>query len=327
MKRFMFSVVSFVMLFWASTVFGVTEIKLAILAPDGSTWDQVVKAWDKELQSSTQGRVKLKIYAGGVFGDERDVIRKMKIGQIHAAGFTGLGLGIVNPAVRVLELPMLVSNYKEADAVAARLQPKLEAGFEQKGFTLLGWAETGFINVFSNKPIKSLADMSGMKMWAWEGDTLVATMYKAFKIVPIPLSLTDVLTSLQTHLIDAVYAPPLGAIALQWFTQTKYVNDLKLADSTGGILITKAGLEMLPPADREILKSTGKKYAKMLMDRTRADNEKAYATLAGAGLKTVTMPPEEVEKIRTTCRQVWTELVGKLYSKELLDEAVAAAGK
>lgn len=316
-----------ILFFVAAKSYAATEIKLAILAPEGSAWDQVMKAWDKDLQAQTQGRVKLKIYSGGVFGDEKDVIRKMKIGQVHAAGFTGLGLGVINPAVRVLELPMLVSNSKEADAVTAKIQPKLEAGFAEKGFVLLGWAETGFINVFSNKPIRSLKDMSGMKMWAWEGDPLVETMYKAFKIVPIPLPLTDVLTSLQTKLIDAVYAPPLGAIALQWFTQTKYMNDLKLADSTGGILITKQGLSLLAPADQEILRATGKKYAKMLVDRTRLDNEKAYGTLAKNGITTINMPPEEVEKIRTTCREVWNQLVGRLYSKELLDEAVAAAQK
>lgn len=303
------------------------EIKLAILAPEGSAWHQVMTAWDKELQEKTAGRVKLKIYAGGVLGDEKDIIRKMRIGQVHAAGFTGLGLGVVNPAVRVLELPMLVNNYQEADAVTAKIQPKLEQGFDEKGFVLLGWAETGFINVFSNKPIATLKDMSGMKMWAWEGDPLVETMYKTFSIVPIPLPITDVLTSLQTNLIDAVYAPPLGAIALQWFTHTKYMSDLKLADSTGGILITKQALSALDAGDQAILKSTAKKYSKMLVDRTRADNDKSYATLTGAGVKTIKILPEEVEKIRVNCQKIWAELAGKLYSKELLDEVMIAAGK
>lgn len=304
-----------------------SEIKIAILAPEGSTWHKVITAWNKELSEKTQGRVKLKIYPGGSMGDEKDIVRKMRINQVHAAGFTGLGLGIINPSVRVLELPMLVSTYAQADAVTKKIQPKLESGFEQKGFVLLGWAETGFVNVFSNKPIATLKDMGGMKMWAWEGDPLVAEMYKDFKIVPIPLPLTDVLTSLQTKMIDAVYAPPLGAIALQWFTATKYMSDLKLADSTGGILITKQALSALLPADQRILRETGRKYAAELVKQTRAENEKSYATLARAGIRTVAVPPEEVEKIRQTSRAVWAALVGKLYSQELLGEAIAAAGK
>ncbi|MFH0798991.1 MAG: TRAP transporter substrate-binding protein DctP [Pseudomonadota bacterium] len=327
MKRIIFSMALAALMAVGAAAHAATEIKLAILAPEGSTWHKVMSAWDKELQEKTAGRVKLKIYAGGVLGDEQDVIRKMRISQVHAAGFTGLGLGIVNPAVRVLELPMLVSNYAEADALTKKIQPKLEKGFEDKGFVLLGWAETGFVNLFSNKPIASLKDMNGMKMWAWEGDPLVAAMYKAFKIVPIPLPITDVLTSLQTKMIDAVYAPPLGAIALQWFTNTKYMSDLKLADSTGGILITKTALSGLSPADQQALKETGRKYAAELVKQTRAENEKSYATLAKAGVKTIAISPEEAAHIRTTSREVWTGLVGKLYSKELLDEAIAAAGK
>lgn len=304
-----------------------TEIKLAILAPEGSTWHKAMTAWDKELKEKTSGRVGLKIYAGGVLGDEQDVIRKMRIGQIHAAGMTGLGLGIINPAVRVLELPMLISNYAEADAVTKNLQPKLEAGFGQKGFVLLGWTETGFVNLFSNKPIASLSDMRGVKMWAWEGDQLVEAMCRAFKIVPIPLPITDVMTSLQTKLIDAVYGPPLAVIAMQWFTQTKFVSDLKLADSTGAILITKSALTGLPPADAQVVRETGRKYSAELMKQIRADNEKSYATLTSSGIKTVKVPEEEVARIRQTSREVWNQLVGKLYSKELLDEAIAAAGK
>lgn len=315
----------FVCVFLASqSVLAVTEVKLAILAPEGSAWHKVMTDWDKELRSKTSGRVGLKIYAGGVLGDEKDVIRKMRIGQVHAAGFTGLGLGIVNPEVRVLELPMLVATYDEADAVAKELQPKLEAGFNKKGFVLVGWAETGFVNIFSNKPIASRADMDGKKMWAWEGDPLVESMYKEFGIVPIPLPLTDVLTSLQTRLIDAVYAPPLGAIALQWFTQTKFITDLKLADSTGGILITAGALGTMSPSDKEIFLSSGRRYARQLVDKTRKDNEKSFQTLLSSGLKSVSVPPDEVERIRTTSKKVWEAMAGKLYPKSLLDEAVAA---
>ncbi len=306
------------------TSHAITEIKLAILAPEGTTWHKVMTDWDKELRQQTSGRLGLKIYAGGVLGDEQDVIRKMRIGQVHAAGFTGLGLGIINPEVRVLELPMLANDYVEADAVRAVLGKKLEAGFDKKGFVLLGWAENGFVNIFSNQPITSRADMNGKKMWAWEGDPLVETLYKVFNIVPIPLPLTDVLTSLQTKLIDAVYTPPLGAIALQWFTQTKYITDLNLVDSTGGVLISKQILTSIPPADAAILKQTAQKYSKILIDRTRTDNKKAFNTLTSSGLKAVKVSPEEFASIASKCKEVWSALAGKLYPQSMLDEAIAA---
>ncbi|HPW45773.1 MAG TPA: TRAP transporter substrate-binding protein DctP [bacterium] len=323
MKKTAFLVLMAAVLFFGTSA-DALEIKIAILAPEGTTWHKVMAAWNEELSQKTSGRVSIKIYAGGVLGDEKDVIRKMNIGQVHAAGFTGLGLGIINPEVRVLELPTLVSNYAEADALAKALQPRLKLGFDKKGFVLLGWAETGFVYIFSNSPIASPSDMDGKKMWAWEGDPLVEAMYREFKIVPIPLPLTDVRTSLQTHLIDAVYTPPLGAIALQWFTQTKYITDLKLSDSTGGILITKKAMQMISPKDQEILKETAEKYSKQLVERTRSENEKSYQTLLESGLTQVKVQDDERERITSTCRKVWDSLVGKLYSRELLNEAISA---
>ena len=240
MKKTIFLIILTALFMFPSQSFCKTKLlKFALLAPEGSTWSKVMHSFDKELRKKTSGRVGFKFYEGAILGDERDVIRKMRIGQVHAAGFTGLGLGLINPNVRVLELPMLVETYAEADAVRNKLKAQLETGFLKKGFEMLGWSETGFVYILSNKPISSRKDMSGVKMWAWEGDQLVETLYKASNIVPIPTSITEVLTSLQTHLIDGVYAPPLAAIALQWYTQTKYMTDLKLSDSTGGVLVTK----------------------------------------------------------------------------------------
>ncbi len=303
------------------------ELKLAIVAPEGSAWEKVMNKWNQELSKKTKGQLKLKIYAGGVLGDEKDVIRKMQIGQVHMGGFTGLGLGIINSQVRVLELPMMFNNYDEVDFVTKKIRSQLEKGFEKKGFKLLGWAETGFINIFSNRPISTRENMDGMKMWMWEGDPLVKAMYDQFGIVPIPLALPDVLTSLSTNLIDAVYAPPLGAIALQWFTKTKYMTDLKLADSTGGILITKRAFLSIPESQRKVLLETARKYSKMLVDRTREDNKKSYKTLERAGIQTVKVPKEEKERIQETSKKVWRVLAGKLYSEELLKQVSGAVNE
>ncbi|PIU57829.1 MAG: ABC transporter substrate-binding protein [Deltaproteobacteria bacterium CG07_land_8_20_14_0_80_38_7] len=317
-------IISFFSICFIGNLFA-TELKLAILAPEGSAWERVMRQWNDELSKRTNGALTLKIYAGGVLGDERDVVRKIQIGQVNMGGFTGLGLGIVNPEVRVLELPMLFDSYDEIDYVTAKIQPLLENGFRKKGFELLGWAETGFVYIYSaSKPISTIEDMHGMKMWMWEGDPLVKTMYDKFGIVPIPLALPDVLSSLSTKLIDAVYAPPLGAIALQWFTKTKYMTDLKLANSTGGILISSKIFNSLPDNQKKILKETAEKYSKMLVEQTRKDNEKSITTLAKAGIKTVAVPAEEVKQIAETSKKVWTALAGNLYSEDLLNKVVAA---
>ncbi len=294
------------------------EIKTAIIAPDGSVWMNVMRDMDKALRSKTNGRVGFTFYAGGSAGDEKDVIRKINIGQMHAGAFTGVGLGAINSSVRILELPLLFDSYKEVDYVTAKLQPELEKGFDEKGYILLGWAEAGFVNIFSNTPIRGQKDMQGVKMWAWEGDPLVKAMYDGFDIVPVPLSLVDVMTALQTGMINAVYVPPLGAIAMQWHAKTKYVTNIKLADSTGALLISKKEFNKIAPADRKILRDVAGEYCKKLVQTIRRDNEMAVQALKNQGLKFVEVSKEEKKNLLTVSEGVWKALSGKLYSPELL---------
>lgn len=296
------------------------EIKVSVLAPEGSTWVKVMEQIDQELQQKSNGRLALKIYAGGVSGDERDVIRKMRIGQVHAAAFTGVGLGQIVPSIRVLELPMLFRNYDEVDFVKSKLQPQFEKDFTAKGFVLLGWAENGFVNIFSNKPIAKLSDMNGVKMWAWEGDPLVEAMYKALGITPIPLSLPDVLTSLQTNLIDGVYGPPLGIIALQWFTKVKNMTNLDLANSTGAFLISKGAYAKLPADLQNILKETAKKYSVILGQKIRSENQQAVAQIKKAGIQIIEVDPKAKAEIIKVSESVYPQLAGKLYSPALLQQ-------
>ncbi|HKX11841.1 MAG TPA: TRAP transporter substrate-binding protein DctP [bacterium] len=295
------------------------EIKLSVLAPEGSTWVKEMEAMGQDLQTQSGGRLALKIYAGGVSGDERDVLRKMRIGQVHAAAFTGVGLGQIVPSVRILELPMLFRNYQEVDYVKGKLQPEFEKQFDASGFILLGWAEAGFVNIFSNKAIANKEDMKGVKMWAWEGDPLVKAMYESLGIVPIPLALPDVLTSLQTNLIDGVYGPPLGIIALQWFTKVKYMTDVNLANSTGGLLITKAQFNKLPPDLQAMLKATAQKHGASLVQKIRAENNSALATLKKNGIQVVAVEPKAKEEIIQLSEAVYPKLAGSLYPAALLE--------
>jgi TRAP-type C4-dicarboxylate transport system substrate-binding protein len=296
------------------------EIKLSVLAPEGSTWVKVLEEMNQELQTQSGGKLALKIYAGGVSGDEKDVLRKMRIGQVHAAAFTGVGLGEIVPAVRILELPMLFRNYNEVDHVKVKLQPQFEKDFEAKGFVLLGWSEAGFVNIFSNKPIRNKADMQGVKMWAWEGDPLVKAMYETLGIVPIPLALPDVLTSLQTNLIDGVYGPPVGIIALQWFTKVKNMTNVNLANSTGALLITKAQFNKLPPDLQTLLKTTAKKYSQQLVQKIRAENQTSVGVLQKNGIQIIAVAPADVQEMIKVSEAVYPKLAGSLYPAALLEQ-------
>jgi TRAP-type C4-dicarboxylate transport system substrate-binding protein len=179
-------------------------IKFATLAPDGSTWMKAMKLFTDEASAKTAGRVKFKIYAGGVSGDEKDVVRKIRLGQLQAGGFTGVGIGEIAPEARLLDTPFLFKNSKEIDYVYKTMDGDFRKIFESRGYVLLGWAEVGIVNVFSNSPITKPEDMRNVKIWLWEGDPIAEAMFAALKVRPIPLSVTDVMTSLQTGMINSV---------------------------------------------------------------------------------------------------------------------------
>ncbi|MBI1908882.1 MAG: TRAP transporter substrate-binding protein DctP [Deltaproteobacteria bacterium] len=308
---------------------GPVEIKFANLAPEGSAWANVMTEMDKEVQAASGGRLKFKFYWGGVMGDEPDMIRKLRINQIQAGGFTGLGLGTIVPAIRLLELPAAFTDTTALDQAKEKFLPQFKEEFQKKGFVFLGYADVGPINIFANKPIRSMADMKGAKFWMWEGDPLAQSAFKALQVAPIPLPVPDVLTSLQTNMIDAVYGPPLGVTALQWHTRVKYVMDFRFNYAMGGFIIDKKFYDSLPPDLKKILTETSQKYCLKLVERTRSDNDKALAALKAAGIQVVTVAEKDKTEMEALFKKMWQELVGKLYSQEQLEELkkIVVAGK
>ena len=319
MRNIIFLIILFPSLLFSET----QQIKISVLAPEGTTWMTSMRAWSKELKEKTNGKLEFKIYGGGVSGDEFDVIRKMRAGQIHAGGFTGVGLGQILSEIRVLELPFLFKNYKEVDHVTASMKTHFEQEFEKKGFIFLGFGEAGFVNIYSAKPLKSQADLKASKMWAWEGDELVKTLCQTYGIVPVSLAITDVMTSLQTGLINSFYAPPLGAIALQWFTKVKYMTRPELTNSIGATVMTKKFYDKIPSENQKILKEVSDKYSKKVIEGIRTENEKAYETLKKNGIQFVTIPNDELTKMQETSKKVQKALVGKLYPQKTLDQVTS----
>jgi TRAP-type C4-dicarboxylate transport system substrate-binding protein len=296
-------------------------IKFSSVAPDGSTWMNVMQDFSQEVATKTNGDVKFKFYAGGVSGDEKDVIRKMKINEINAAGFTSQGLGEIVKEVRLLNLPLIFKNYNDIDYVMGKMSPFFEKEFEKKGFTVLGWPEVGFVYVYSKYKIESIDDFRKIKMWIWGDDILVNTLFKNIGIVPIPLSLVDVMQSLQTGLIEGVYCSPLSCIALQWNTNVKYMLGMKIANVPGGILINTKTWKALPEAYRKIILESGKKYFAKLTEDSRKENEEAIIVLKKKGM-TVTeiSSAKDLKTFEDVSIKTGNDLVGKFYTQAQLDE-------
>jgi TRAP-type transport system periplasmic protein len=307
------------------------KIKFATLAPDGSTWMNVMKEFSQSLQEKSKGSIIFKIYPGGIQGDEKDVLRKIRINQLHSAGFTGVGLGAISPEVRVLDTPFLFRTKEEIDFIADKFFDRFAKGFEDQGYILLGWAEVGWVYIYTNQPVNTEEDMKGVKMWMWEGDPISQATFDAFGVNAIPLSITDVLTSLQTGLIDGVYTSPLGCVALQWFTKVKYVLNIPLANSNGAVLISKRMFGKLSVEQQQLLLDEGKKYFTRLTQLSREDNVKSQKTMFEYGLaKTEITDPKLLKEFEDRGKVARNNLTGKLYDQALLtdiENALAAFRK
>lgn len=294
-------------------------IKFATIAPEGSTWMTQMRAYDQAIRKESGGKLGFKIYPGGVQGEDKDVLKKIRIGQIHSAGFTGVGLGEIAPKVRILDSPFLFKDYGEVDFIYEKFQKEFEDSFLDGGYVLLGWAEVGFVYVFTNTAVQTVADMKGVKMWMWEGDPVAEATFKAFGISPIPLSVVDVLTSLQTGLINGAYVSPYAAVALQWHTRVKYMMGVPLADACGAVVISRKKFDSLPADLQEILLRNGRKFMRDLTLKSREENAAAIGTLKKSGITiTDVSSPKTIEEYGKFGKKAREALVGRLYDEKFL---------
>ncbi len=294
-------------------------IRFATVAPEGSTWMNVMKEYDAAVRKESGGKLGFRIYAGSVQGDEKVVLRKIRAGQLHSGGFTGVAMGEIAPKVRILDSPFLVRSFEEVDFLYEQFDKEFREAFEEGGYVLLGWAEVGFVHVFTSTPIRKPEDLRGLKMWTWEGDPIAETAFRALGINPIPLSLDNVLTSLQTGLIDAFYTSPYAATVLQWYTRVKYMVDVPLADAAGAVLISKKYFDTIPSDLQQILLRNGKMYLSKLTRLSRDDNKKAIEEMKKRGITLLPVEEQELQYYVHVGARARRMLVGKLFTEDFLN--------
>jgi TRAP-type C4-dicarboxylate transport system substrate-binding protein len=294
-------------------------VKFATLAPEGSTWINIMREYDAAVRKESGGRLGFKIYPGGAAGDEKDVIRKIRMGQFHSAGVTGTGIGEVAKSVRVLDAPFLFKNTKEVDHILTQFDSEFRKEFEANGFVLLGWAEVGEVYVISKTPVRKINDLKSLKMWEWEGDPVADALFKAIGINPIPLSITDALSSLQTGLVTGAYSSPLAILSLQWYSATKYLMDYSITNSSGAVLISKREFDKLPADLQQVLLKNGSIYLRKLTEASRKDNVKSLDILKKNKLTFIKPDADEVKTYDVIGVKTRRSLVGRLYSEDLLN--------
>lgn len=296
-------------------------IKIATLAPEGSSWMREMRAAAAEAKAATEGRVEVKFYPGGVMGNDAVVLRKMRLGQLQGGVLTGSELSLVYPDSQVYSLPFLFTGWDQAARVRAQVDPLLARGFEQKGLRMLGASGVGFAYLMGARPLRTQADMAGIKLWVPQNDTIAIRTFKLGGISPIPLPIGDVFTSLQTGMVDTVANTPSGAIALQWHGRLKAMVDLPLSYVMGYLVLDEKAWKKLSPADQAALAKAFAAGAARMDANARRDDESALAALKKQGLVVTSLSPEEAAR----WREVGLRMTAQLEAEQALSPAMLAA--
>ncbi|MEO6777512.1 MAG: TRAP transporter substrate-binding protein DctP [Kofleriaceae bacterium] len=295
------------------------ELRIATLAPSGSPWMEVLDKANDEIKKKTAGRVTLKYFEGGQQGDEKDFVRKIKLGQLDGAAVTSIGLAMIDESIRVLELPMMFDSPEEVDYVADKMWPHFQEKFAKKGFKLQDRGEVGWVYFMSKSKVESIKDLKGQKLWMWGDDQLVGVMFKKLALNGVPLGVPEVDAALTSGKIDACYGSPVAAVALQWYSKIKYMTSMPMSFAIGATVESLDSLKKISPEDQKIVEEVSKANAKKLRKTIRKANEDAKSTMTRKGITVVQTPVAMVDEFTKQAHQAWTDLAGKIYSKDELD--------
>ena len=297
-------------------------IKIATIAPIKSNIMKIMEEFRTAVSRATNNEVDFKIYYGGVQGDDGDVLRKIRLGQLHGGSFTGFALGRIAPQVRVTEIPFVFRNTDEVAYVRAKLEDTMSKHFEDAGYVVFGWHDLGFVYLFSRYPITSIDTLRKQKVWVWGNDPMMTAAYKAMGISPIPLSPMDVLTSLSANLIDTAPITPFGAVAFRWYAKFKYMNGLPGGNAMSAVAVTKKIWNKITPASQKKIKEIAKTHFKRLTKSNIEADRKSIEVLKKSGIKIVHFKDPETDLIEMG-KKARESVVGKVYSRELLDRTLS----
>mgnify|MGYP000932187181 CR=1 FL=1 len=302
-------------------------LKMSILAPEGSAWVNQFKSMNEELQKAIGGQVQFKIYPGGIMGDDDVVLRKIRVGQLDGACLTSRGLYKIYPDFRVLTLPGVFRSDSEIDVLLQKLTPDLIKSYQDLGFETLGFTGVGFTYLYSQKDIRNTDDLKKSKAWLWENDPVMKALYAAADVTPVSLGVGDVMTALQTGLLDTVFNTPTGILSLQWFSKINYMSDLPLSYSFGGFLISDKAWQRVPENLREPVREIVSRHMKNITDQIRLEDQRAIEVIKGRGVQ-MTTPSEDfrknVESISADARKT---LIDSDSSKILLEKIITIVGE
>jgi TRAP-type C4-dicarboxylate transport system substrate-binding protein len=282
---------------WSSLAFAQT-LKIATIAPEGSSWMKDMRAGAKVVEQYTEGRVKFKFYGGGVQGNDKQVRRKMRTGQLHGGAFSSGGMNGFQKDADLLSLPLMFNTIDEAKYVRAFVEPELRQKLEDAGYVNFGLAGAGFAYMMSNTPTRTLEDLKGQKVWTPEGDAVSYAALRALGVAPVTMPITDVMTGLQTDLLESVTVPPVGAVVFQWHTRLSFITELPVAYVYAAMLIDKRAFSKISPDDQAVVREVMEGIYRKLDQNGIKDNDEAMQALLEGGMEMMPTDASQVSQWR-----------------------------
>jgi TRAP-type C4-dicarboxylate transport system substrate-binding protein len=309
------------LLFSCSALAQTKTLRVATLAPDGTTWANGLKNLGAMVSQKLGGQIKIKVVANGIAGDESEMIDKIRQGQLSGAALTSLGLGTVSGAVHVLELPLLVHSYSELDCLREQLDSELRKGFESKGLVVLAWADLGRVYLFSTRPLRTRADVNKAKAWVLPGDQMIPAFLEGLGMSGVPLAIGDVKTALEQGRIQVAYGSALTTLALGWHAHLRYMTLRPFTFGVAATVLSKRDFDALTPDQQLNVLVEAKAYQRDIIRRIRDEDGRALNTLLGTGMEVVPPSPELESAFAATAKSFLAQLEPTVFATRLRQKA------
>lgn len=300
------------------------RIKMATLVPQGSSWHTILQEMAAAWQEASGGKITVRLYPGGVAGDDGDVVRKMRLGTLDAGVLAIGGFSDIDRSIYALCLPMMYDSYQELDAVTEKLEPELERVYADKGFVVLALTDAGWIHFFATSPVRTPDDLKKLKMFSWAGDDQGVELYKAAGFNPVPLPSTEISTALQTGLVNAVPTTSRAAVLLQWYRHAPYMTDMRWAPLVGGVVLSRAAWNKVPENLRPAFREAAREAAAKLSASSRSGEADDIAAMKAHGLTVVHVDDAALAQWRRAAEAVYPTLRGTFVPAEIFDLAMRA---
>lgn len=308
-------------LFRAEAIEPEYAIRIAMIAPAETHWGSIALKINQFVESRSRGRVKMKWYMSGVMGDEPEEIEKMKTGELEGAMLTIMGMGMINPAVRIVLSPFLLRSYEEVDYITEELYPDFQRLFEEKGFLLLGFTEVGFPRLFTKKRVNTYEDFTNLRLWTWQGEDLAEAILKDWGVKQLfPLSLPDLITALEEDMVDAYYSPCYAQVAMGWYREANYMVDILIGYTPAVFVMEKKYFSRLPADVRYLIQQAMDFTLKPLKQIIRAEEEKACRGIQSRGVEKQAPPQDLLIKLQKISQESYAKYADKVYPRQLLEK-------